>query len=138
MAAQFRIEIEDVGGRFASLDKRAMKSLRKHLGAAVAKTTAHVADEMFDNAPPRSEVPPHVKDAIDYVVRGLVGRAGILHGEEPAGNDATQGEVAVFNEFSPNKQPFMRPAAEKEVPLYRKRAEDALGKMERELAVGGL
>lgn len=133
------IEIEDVGRRFERLFKVGPKVFRAELAKAVSKTTIHLADEMFDTAPPRSDAPPHVKDAIDYETRGLTGKAGILKGDEPAGGGegTTQGMVAVFNEYAPNAQPFMRPAAEKEHPQFVKRAAAALGRGEKLLS-GGL
>lgn len=132
------IEIEDVGGRFKSLYARSRTEVRKYVAAAVAKTAEHLADEMFDNAPPRSDAPPHVKDDIDYESRGLSGKAGILRGNEPSGSEGTtQGEVALFNEYAPNKQPFMRPAAATEQPLFVKRVSDALVLVEKALG-GGL
>ena len=107
------VGIEDVGGSFARFLKQAPKVARAEIAKAVAKTAEHLADEMFDNAPPRSDTPPHVKDAIDYESRGLSGKAGVLAGSEPAGgtDGTTQGMVALFNEYAPNKQPFMLPAA---------------------------
>jgi hypothetical protein len=126
------IGIEDVGGSFARFLKQAPKVARAEIAKAVAKTTEHLADEMFDNAPPRSDAPPHIKDDIDYESRGLSGKAGIIRGDEPSGSEgATQGEVALFNEYAPNKQPFMRPAAEKEAPLFAKRVAEALGRVEK-------
>lgn len=54
---------------------------------------------------------PHLKDDLSYEAKGLVGRVGILEdaaGKQAApGSDATQGEVASFNEWSPDHQPFM-------------------------------
>lgn len=136
MATKTVIVIEDVGGSFARFMKTAPKVARKFVGAAVAKTVEHLADEMFDLAPPRSDQPPHIKDAIDYESRGLSGKAGILEGAEPAGSDstATQADVAIFNEYNPNQQPFMRPAAEREAAPFVARVTAALKKVERELS----
>lgn len=131
-------EIIDVGGRYAKLFVNAPKVVRRELGQAVAKATERVADEMFDRAPARSDDPPHVKDAIDYVSRGLNGRAGILDGGASAGKgDATMGEVALYNEFEPNEQPFARPGADAAAQPFADLATKALERAERSLA-GGL
>lgn len=133
------IEIVDVGGRFARLASNSSREFRRALAPAVAKGTERLADEMFDLSPPRSDDPPHVKDAIDYESRGLSGKAGILNGGESAGSgDTTMGEVALFNEYDPNEQPFMRPAAENVANDFARDVTQALERAVRSLAVTGL
>ena len=133
------IEIVDVGGRFTGLAKNASREFRRALAGAVAKGTERLADEMFDLSPPRSDDPPHVKDAIDYTSRGLSGKAGILNGAESAGSgDTTMGEVALFNEYDPNDQPFMRPAADNVANDFANDCTQALERAVRALEVTGL
>jgi hypothetical protein len=116
------IAIEDVNGSFARLLKQAPKEARSFLSQAVATTTTAVAQRM------RAHVPVDegdLKDAIDTrLPRGtrLVGEAGVW--------DQEQGEVAIYNEYQPNKQAFMRPAAQDESDAFKQRAIRALKKLE--------
>jgi hypothetical protein len=116
------ITIEDVNGSFARLLKQAPKEARSFLSQAVATTTTAVAQRM------RAHVPVdegELKAAIDTrLPRGtrLVGEAGVW--------DTAQGEVALYNEYQPNKQPFMRPAAQDESDAFKQRAIRALKKLE--------
>lgn len=90
-------------------------------------------------APPDSASAPHIRDDIEAASRGLVGRAGILDGDAPAmfGPSATtQGHVAVYNEYAPNQQPFMRPAAEAVTKDFVREIRDALQRVERSLGSG--
>jgi hypothetical protein len=75
---------------------------------------------------------PHIKDALDSKVSGLSGRAGILVSE---GEDGPA-HIALYNEYLPNEQAFMRPAAQAEQSEYVRRMKDALGQLERKLGSG--
>jgi len=105
--------------------------------SAVTKIANRVSDEMYDRAPERSDAPPHVKDAIDVKQSGLTAKVGILDGDAPSGTEATMGEVAQFNEYAPNKQPFMLPSAAASERPAAEYARKALADMERVLS-GGL
>lgn len=130
------ITIEDVGGGFKRLYSQAPKIVRQELYKAIEKATIYCSDEMYDRAPDRSDVPPHIKDAIDWERRGLVGKAGILNGDEPGGGEATMGEVALYNEYKPNAQPFAMPAALVTQKVLESEARKAIGRLEN--ALGGL
>jgi hypothetical protein len=136
MPPKVTIDIVDVGGSFARMCREAPKIARKELGVAVQKATINVSDEMYDRAPARSEAPPHIKDAIDWKTSGLSGRAGILDGEAPSGTDASMGEVALYNEYSPNEQPFMLPAANASAKKFEAEARKALDRIESALGSG--
>ena len=80
---------------------------------------------------PRSddEFAPHIADQIDTKKRGLSGSTGVQD-PGPTGQEA---QIAAYNEYAPNKQPFMRPAAEKEEGELKRNATIALRKMEKQL-----
>jgi hypothetical protein len=134
-AQKIRVDVVDVNGSFARFSSRAPKAMRAELKKLVTRIANRVSDEMYDKAPPRSEVPPHVRDAIDVKQVGLTARVGILDGEGDSGTDATMGEVALFNEYSPNRQPFVRPAAVASERPAAEYASKTLAAVERELAL---
>jgi hypothetical protein len=49
----------------------------------------------------------------------------------------TNAWVALFNEYNPNRQPWMKPSAERESSDFVKRVADAMGQVERNLSGGG-
>ena len=51
-------------------------------------------------------------------------------------DDPDDVSVAIFNEYSPNKQPFMRPAAESEASAFLARATAAVQKIEQHFSQG--
>ena len=116
------ITIEDVNGSFARLLKQAPKEARSFLSQAVATTTTSVAMRM------RARVPVdegELKAAIDTKLprgNGLSGHAGVF--------DPTQAEIALYNEYHPNEQPFMKPSAQDESEDFKQRAIKALKKLE--------
>lgn len=129
--------VEDVGGSLKRFLRDTPIVARKELSVAVKKATIWTSDEMYDLAPPRSDAPPHIKDDIDWRVRGLRGEAGIFVATPSAeGATASQVDVALYNEFAPNKQPFMMPAAEKAAPVLVKFVSVAMKNMERSLSSG--
>ncbi len=82
---------------------------------------------------------PHIKDAVTYKQRGQMALVGFLDATQPAApnSEASMADVALFNEYVPNGQPFMRPAAEQEDADFRKRVTQAIQKMDRDLSGGG-
>jgi hypothetical protein len=132
------VHLEDVGGSFARFLREAPKVARAEVGQAVKVTSFALAQRMKANAPGPSEMPPHIKDAIASSARGLTGRAGILDdGGESGSPGASQADVALFNEYSPNKQPFMLPAAEATKNEFRVAVTRALSKVEQQLSGAG-
>ena len=123
---RFDIEIEDVKGSFKRMCEVAPKKAREFLSRAVLLTTAGVLTRM-ETAVPVDQ--GDLKTALTMTHKGLHGRAGVL-------DDPDQAEVAVFNEYAPNRQPFMKPSAEAESNDFKKRAEYALEQMERYLSQG--
>jgi hypothetical protein len=133
------ISLEDVGGSFRRLLREAPREARAYLHDAVEKTAFSMANRMRANAPVGPDA-PHIKDAIDYKRRGQRAEIGILEGTAPASPDSktTVAEVGLYNEYNPNKQPFIRPAAEAENADFTRRVADAIRKVERVLSAGGL
>lgn len=127
------VTIEDVNGSFARFIKQAPKAVRIELSDVVAKTTFAVWQRMKALAQVGPDA-PHMRDALEAKLpqrNGLSGRAGVFDNDE-------QAHVALYNEYRPNRQPFMRPAALDEEPGFRARATRALQQVERNLSAGGL
>jgi hypothetical protein len=106
---KFSVSIEDVGGSFQRLYRDSPKIARKLLQPAV-RLSAFSLGRRMEALAPRSDptFAPHIQDQIDTKAHGLSARVGILD-PGPTGIEA---DIALFNEYRPNKQPFMRPAAE--------------------------
>lgn len=124
-----RVRIEDVNGSFARLIREAPKEARAYLSHAVATTTLAVKQRMTARVPVDEG---ELRDALDVSLpkrNSLRGLAGVL-------DDADQAAVAQYNEWSPNKQPFMRPAAQDEANDFKERAVRALKSMESALSTG--
>lgn len=130
--------IEDVNGSFAKFLNDAPRVARAALHDAVEKTAFALAQRMRSMAPVGPDA-PHIKDAITYKRRGQRADVGLLDATQPAapGSDATMADVGLFNEYSPNRQPFMRPAAEQEDKDFVRRVSDAMKQVERDLSGGG-
>lgn len=133
-----KIEIVDAGGLFARFKREAPKEFREAIYDAVEKTSFALAQRMRAMAPVGPEA-PHIRDHISYKRRGARAEVGYLDAtqEAGAGSTATIADVALFNEYAPNKQPFMRPAAEMESKDFDRRVRDALKRVERDLSGGG-
>lgn len=141
MALKTTIYLEDVGGSFKRFLAAAPREARAYLHDAVEKTAFAMAGRMRVNAPEGPDA-PHIKEAITYKRRGQSAEIGILEsagGGAPAapGSDASMADVALYNEYRPNSQPFMKPAAEAENADFTRRVIDALKQVERSLSGGG-
>lgn len=125
------LEIEDVGGSFARFLREAPKVVKRCVIDAV-ELTAFSLDRRIEQDAPVGPVAPHIKDHVTWKRRGMSAQVGFLNATTPAGpnNDSTIAAVAMFNEYMPNEQPFMRPAAEREGPLFVKRMRNALKDVE--------
>jgi hypothetical protein len=138
MAQQFRVVIDR--REFDRFIRRAPAEFRAALSGAVRKAAEDVADRMEAFAPVGPDA-PHIRD--DIKVRGakgkqLTARVGYFdRTPSGGGGDATQPDVAMFNEYAENNQPFMRPAANAEADNFAKRATDAIRSAERNLRVSG-
>lgn len=135
------VEMEDVAGGFARLCNAYPKEMRARISVAVLSQVHALAERMMHDAPVGPDA-PHIAKTATFKHNGLRGEAGYIDGhfgEMPAGddNDATIAEVALYNEYNPNHQPFMRPAAEAEARPFGKRVEDAANLAEKMLG-GGL
>lgn len=130
MPPKITTTLEDIDGSFGRFFKAAPKEVRELLKGTV-KTAAFGLGQRMKAAAPRSdpEFAPHIQDQIDVKARGLAARVGLLD----AGPTGTEADVALFNEYTPNKQPFMRPAAEAEAPEFKRAVQMALKKLERQL-----
>lgn len=140
MSARDRITVslEDVGGAYARFLREAPKVFRQCLIDAVDRTAFAAAQRMRAMAPVGPDA-PHIRDFITTKRRGLVAQVGYIDATQSAGpnNDATIAEVALYNEYRPNAQPFMRPAAEGESKDFVRRVQAACGQAERSLSGGG-
>jgi hypothetical protein len=132
------VELVDVSGSFARFLRDAPKEMRIEVIDAVKKTCFSMSRRMEATAEVGPDA-PHIRDHVTYEMRGLTGKVGFINATQSAGpnNDATMADVALFNEFNPNKQPFMRPAAEAESSDFAKRMKAAITQAERDLTGGG-
>jgi hypothetical protein len=141
------ILLEDVNGSFARLIDNGPKEARKLVQAAVKSTCFALERRMATSAPVGPDS-PHLREAVSHKVHGLNGRVGYIEGQ--GGDDASRADaptwngmvmtnawVALFNEYNPNRQPWMKPSAERESSDFVKRVADAMGQVERNLSGGG-
>lgn len=137
MAKRITIQLEDVNGSFKSFLEKAPREARAALHEVVEKTAFSLQQRMKALAPVGPDA-PHIRDAITYVRRGQRAEIGLINATEPAspGSNTTLAEVGMYNEYNPNRQPFVRPAAEAENPDFTKRVTVAIQQMERSLSGG--
>ncbi len=134
-----RIEVEyvDVNGSLRRLARDAPSVLRKRLMPAVLLTAGRLAKRMAANAPVGPDA-PHLRDTVTFTQRGLSAEVGYIrdhYGADPAadGSDATNAEVAFYNEYVPNEQPFMRNSAHQESSAFVERISEAAASIEKGL-----
>jgi hypothetical protein len=132
------ITLEDVGGAFRRFQQEAPKVFRQVIYDALDRSAFAVAQRMRAEAPVGPDA-PHIRDFVSWKRRGYVAQIGFIEVTELAapGSDSTIPGVALFNEYSPNRQPFMRPAAEAELSDFQKRMRAAMEQAERDLSGGG-
>jgi hypothetical protein len=134
MAAAPRVNVwvEDAGGSFRRLINESPKVARELLQDALDKTAFSLAQRMRSKAPVGPDA-PHIKDHVTTAGRGLSRSVGYINATTAAGpvNKHSIASVALFNEYMPNQQPFMRPAAEAEGPDFAKRVTQAMQQLER-------
>lgn len=132
-----RITIEDVGGSFARFLKDAPRIARASIADAVKQTAFSLSRRMGAGAPVGPDA-PHIKENITFEAKGMRAEVGFINATEPAapGSSATIADVALYNEYRPNAQPFMRPAAEAEQSDFTRRVTVAIQQMERSLSSG--
>lgn len=130
--------LEDVGGSFKKFLREAPRVTRSYIHDAVEKTAFALQRRMEFNAPQGPDA-PHIKNHVTYKRRGQRADVGFLNATEPAapGSDASIADVALYNEYRPNGQPFMRPSAEAEDKNFIRRVSDAMRQTERDLSAGG-
>lgn len=119
--------LEDVGGSWKRLVKVAPEVIRRNLEKTAVQATAQSAVARMRALAPVGPDAPHMRDFITYEMHGTMALIGVF--------DPEQAMVALFNEYSPNHQPFMRQTAESESTAFTKRAEAALLAAERELTI---
>lgn len=133
--------VEDVNGSFKRFVEETPRIARAYIHDAVEKTAFSMQQRMKATAPQGPDA-PHIRDLITYKRRGQRAEIGVLEGfggSDPAvpGSTTTNADVALFNEYSPNRQPFMKPAAVAEDPDFTRRITDAIRQAERDLSGGG-
>jgi len=141
MALKVTIHVEDVGGSFKRFLKEAPREARAYIHDAVEKTAFSLQQRMKANVKVGPDA-PHIRESISYKRRGQRAEIGLLDGQggeaqAAPGSSATQAEVGLYNEYNPNSQPFMRPAAEAENADFTRRIADAMKRVERDLSIGG-
>lgn len=130
-------ELEDVGNTFRTFVTEAPKLTRKLLGTAVFTTARRVLGSMESGAqqgPDGQGLTPgeHIKFDLDEnwsTRHPLYARVGIL-------DDPEQALVALWNEYSPDEQPFMVPAALENESGFQSAAAAALRSLEKQFAQG--
>ncbi len=133
------VELVDVNGSFKRMVAEAPKLAKKLMGTAVFLTARSVLKNMESAAPvgPDGEgLTPdeHIREDLTEnwkATRPLVASVGIL-----GSGDNPQAHVALWNEYSPDRQPFMRPAAHANADYYLKVATEAMKSLENKLADG--
>lgn len=131
------VTLEDVGGTFKRFVTEAPKLVKALLGTAVFTTSRRVLGAMEANAPMDTTgggLTPgeHIKLDLEETWKAsypLSAKIGIFN------NDA-QAHVALFNEYMPNEQPFMRPALKANEGLFLAEVTRALKNIERQFADG--
>jgi len=140
MSARNRIDVEviDVGGSFRRFIDHAPKEYRRLISGEV-KTTAFALQQRMKAKAPVGPDAPHIRDFVTHDVRGLTARVGFIDATDAAApsSDASIGDVAAYNEWNPNKQPFIKVSAEAEAPDFVRRVTSAIGQAERILSGGG-
>lgn len=134
-----KVELVDIGGSFARFLKEAPRIARASLHEAVKQTAFSLSRRMMAGAAVSGdEYAPHMRDAITYEAKGMRAEVGFINATEPAapGSNASIADVALYNEYRPNRQPFMRPAAEAESSDFMRRVSVAIQQMERTLSSG--
>lgn len=137
MAAKVTVTIEDVGGTFKRFVTEAPKLCRKLLGTAVFLTSRRVLTAMEIGAPlgpdGQGATPDdHIKYDLEEnwaSSHPLSARVGILKSPE-------QAAVALYNEYAPNKQPFMKIALLSQESSFHREAMAALKSIEAQFANG--
>jgi hypothetical protein len=136
-------EVEDVGGHFERFLAECPKMVWEELRYAVNETASGVRYRMRANAPVGPDA-PHIAQDIEASKARHKKKTGTVSAvvgywtPKQAGpnNQSTQAEVALYNEYKPNAQPFMRPAAEAEASEFAGSVRDALKRIAGNFTVG--
>lgn len=148
MSAAITVEIVDVNGNLKRFSEIAPRELKRRLAVPVLAAAVRLQRRMAHDAPVGPDA-PHIAEAVSFKQTGLRAEVGYRaedFGGDPAneshpetwdGSLVTNALVAAFNEFSPDKQPFMRDAAEVEATSFAAGVGEALKSVERALALGG-
>lgn len=137
--ARVIVRIVDVDGSLAKFIRQAPTVVRNECMAPVRGTSRAILRRMETKVQVGPEA-PHLRDDLSAEVKGLGGRIGILEdvADKPAapGSDATQGEVALYNEYRPDRQPFMGNSARAEADSFQDGVAKALQRAARNLSSG--
>jgi hypothetical protein len=130
----FRIEITDVNGSFARFTSQGGKMLRERLSHAIGLTAVALQARAEQEAPygPEGEgADPSGHIRLELETRQ---RSGALFAEVGV-YDPLGAEVALFNEYTPDRQPFLRPAAQQVDRLFTQNSQEAIAQLERDLSI---
>lgn len=129
--AEITVVIEDVNGSFRRLIDEAPKKARQFMSTAIFRTAGEVRRSMEQTAPLGPDgvgLTPFDHIRLDIQHRG---RTGGLMAQVGIFDDPDQAAVAMFNEYSPNKQPFMRDAAVASAGSFLAHVTEAIKQVER-------
>jgi hypothetical protein len=140
--AGWGIEIVDLNRSMEKFVKTGAKEIKKRLQVPVLATAFRLQQRMSSMAPEGPDA-PHIKNTVTFKHRGLRAEVGYLaedFGAEPAadGSTASIADVARYNEYNPNNQAFMLPAATLEAKPFVQRMIEAVQSAERALSRGVL
>lgn len=124
--------LEDVDGSFARFLRELPGDARVHLSHAIRITTYAIAGRMRETVKRIAYLTGDMHNKIENrppKQTALVGRAGIW--------DTVEAEIALYNEYTPNRQPFMRPSVDDEQRQYVKRVQAAMRLTDRYYGPGG-
>lgn len=130
MATRITMTIEDVNGSFARLIKEAPKEARAFLSKEVSVTTFAVFQRMQARVRSIAYLTGDMHDALE----ARLPKGNRLHGQAGVW-DPEQAQIAIYNEWAPNKQAFARPAAADEAEAFKQRSIRALKKLESAFSV---
>jgi hypothetical protein len=135
MAIRIVTELVDVNGSYKRMLREMPKTFRRMLATAVWDTADAVEVHMEADAPlgPEGEgLTPDEHIKLDIEQRGSRKR---LYAQVGIFDDMDQVLVGVFNEYRPNRQPFMQTAARAEEASFVSRARRACQRAEQALAI---
>jgi hypothetical protein len=134
------ITVEDVDGSFRKFMRQAPAIVRQEMAPAINATARGVHQLMQGRAPEGPEA-PHIKEDIQTLeaspankrAKNTTAQTGYFHGSS---DHSDQPHIALYNEFRPNKQPFMRSSADDMTQEFLRHVSAALQRLDSRLSKG--